>query len=79
MDWMVYIIRCTDGSLYTGITTNVEKRFQQHFEKKGAKYFYSHTPEEIVFTEPGHTRSSATKRELAIKAMAREDKIALFN
>lgn len=65
--WSVYIISCSDGSFYTGITTNVSRRFQQHRQGQGAKYFRSRQPSEIVFIESGHCRSSATQREITIK------------
>lgn len=69
LNWMVYMIRCSDCSLYTGITTDVERRFQQHCSGKGAKYFYGRTPEAIVYVESAHTRSSAAKREAEIKKL----------
>ncbi|HFB66065.1 MAG TPA: GIY-YIG nuclease family protein [Aeromonadales bacterium] len=77
-DWSVYIIACTDGSLYTGISTDVERRFEQHKNKKGAKYFYSHIPEKIVYIENNHTRSSASKRECRIKALSKIQKQLLI-
>ena len=72
------MIQCSDQSLYTGITTDVEKRFAQHKSKKGAKYFYGRIPEKIVFLEQGHNRSSASKREIEIKSFSRTKKIALI-
>lgn len=79
MNWQVYIILCSDGSLYTGITTNVERRFRQHAEGKGAKYFRGREPLEVVYQENGHSRSSAAKRETEIKAMNRAEKLLLVN
>lgn len=76
--WSVYIISCSDGSFYTGITTNVSRRFQQHQQGQGAKYFRSRQPSEIVFIESGHCRSSATQREITIKKMKRSDKLRLI-
>jgi len=76
--WCVYVIRCLDGSLYTGITTNISRRFQQHAAGKGAKYFRGRVPELVVYLETQHTRSSASKRELQIKAMQRSEKLALM-
>lgn len=70
-NWVVYIIHCSDDSLYTGISTDVEKRFAQHKNKKGAKYFYGREPKQIVFQETGHDRSSASKRELEVKSLSR--------
>ena len=76
-DWLVYMIRCSDDSLYTGITNDLEKRFQQHLEGKGAKYFRGRQPLEVVHVEPGHDRSSASKREAEIKKLTPEQKRAL--
>ena len=73
-NWFVYIIHCSDDSLYTGITTNVERRFLQHKNKKGAKYFYAREPEKIVHIESGHNRSSASQREYTIKQKSHIEK-----
>jgi putative endonuclease len=67
VNWSVYIILCTDSSLYTGITTDIGRRFDQHKERKGAKYFRGRQPERLVYVENGHNRSTASKREFAIK------------
>lgn len=77
-NWLVYIILCSDDSLYTGITTDMERRFLQHKNKKGAKYFYGRNPLKIVFTEEGHDRSSAGQREYEIKHYSRAEKIILI-
>jgi len=77
--WLVYIISCSDKTLYTGITTDVEKRFIQHKNKKGAKYFYGRSPEKIVYVEEGYDRSEASKREYEIKQLSREKKLSLIN
>jgi len=74
MDWSVYIIHCSDNSLYTGISTNVDKRFQQHLNCKGAKYFRGRQPLQVVYIEPGHDRSSASCREAAIKKLTSRQK-----
>lgn len=80
MDWFVYIIKASDGSLYTGITKDVERRFQEHLDGTlGAKYFHGRTPVEVVYREEGHDRSSASKREAAIKKLRREQKQQLIN
>lgn len=76
--WLVYMIRCSDDSLYTGITNDLEKRFQQHVEGKGAKYFRGRQPLEVVHVEQGHDRSSASKREAQIKKLTPEQKRALL-
>ena len=77
--WTVYIIRCDDGSLYTGVTTDVERRFREHLGRVGgAKYFSGRRPVEVVFRESGHTRSSAARREAAIKKLSRAGKLELI-
>jgi len=73
-NWCVYVIRCSDGSLYTGITTDMVRRFQQHAAGTGAKYFRGRSPEQVVYLEQQHTRSTASTRERQIKAMCRADK-----
>lgn len=72
--WKVYILRCGDGSLYTGVTTDVEARFAAHSCGKGAKYTRGRGPLELVYTEECPDKSAALKRELAIKAMKTEEK-----
>lgn len=79
MIWYVYIILCSDGSLYTGITTDPERRFRQHAAGSGAKYFRGRKPSKIVYQEGLHTRSSAGRREMQIKGMTREGKAALVD
>lgn len=79
MNWSVYIIRCGDGSLYTGISTDVERRFRQHQSGKGAKFFRSRRPLAVAFQEIGHDKSSASCREAEIKKMSRQDKLALID
>lgn len=74
MNWQVYMIRCTDDSLYTGITTDVDRRFLQHAAGRGAKYFRGRQPLQVVYRENGHCRSSAARREAQIKSMSRFDK-----
>lgn len=76
--WKLYILRCGDGSLYTGITTDVESRFAQHNAGKGAKYTRGRGPLELVYSEECGTHSDALKRELAVKALPRVDKLRLF-
>ncbi|MBP1751817.1 MAG: putative domain nuclease [Geobacteraceae bacterium] len=78
MNWQVYIILCSDNSLYTGITTDLERRLQQHAKGKGAKYFRGRNPLKVVFLESGYTRSTACQRELIIKAMTRGEKYLLI-
>ncbi|MCK5661947.1 MAG: GIY-YIG nuclease family protein [Thiotrichaceae bacterium] len=76
--WFVYMIHCSDDSYYTGISTDVERRFKQHKNKQGAKYFYGREPKSIVMTESGYDRSSASKREAEIKKYSRADKLQLI-
>ncbi len=76
--WFVYIIHCTDDSLYTGITTDIERRYKQHGLQRGAKYFRGRQPKKLVYQENGHNRSSASKREIAIKKLSRANKLQLI-
>lgn len=76
--WYLYILRCGDGSLYTGITTDVAARLEVHRSGKGAKYTRGRGPLDLVYSEECATHSDALKRELAIKAMTREDKQKLI-
>ena len=73
------MIECTDNSLYTGISTHVEKRYEQHASQQGAKYFRGRKPKRLVYQESGHDRSSATSRESTIKKLSRTEKISLIN
>ena len=77
-EWFVYIIHCTDGSFYTGITTDVQRRYKQHAAMQGAKFFRGRKPKKLVYQEDGHNRSSASKREIEIKRLVRIDKIQLI-
>ncbi|HET6564290.1 MAG TPA: GIY-YIG nuclease family protein [Xanthomonadales bacterium] len=77
-NWWVYMIRCDDDSLYTGVSTDPGRRFQEHLQApQGAKYFNGRKPLCIVYTESGHTRSSACQREAAIKQLGRHQKLQL--
>ena len=76
--WFVYMIRASDNSLYTGITTDVERRFEEHQAGQGAKYFNGRSPQAVVYREGGHNRSSASKREAEIKKMSRQQKQQLI-
>ncbi|MEM7017104.1 MAG: GIY-YIG nuclease family protein [Pseudomonadota bacterium] len=78
-NWLVYIILADDQTYYTGVTTDVARRFQEHAEgRRGAKYFRGRKPLKVVYTEAGHTRSSACKREAAIKKLSRPQKQRLI-
>lgn len=69
-----YMVRCGDGSLYTGWTTDVERRVRAHNEKKGAKYTKSRLPVELVYYETFETKEEAMKREAAIKKLSKKRK-----
>ena len=75
---VVYVLRCGDGSLYTGWTNDLSARVKAHREKRGAKYTKSHQPVELVYYEEFEDKSSALKREAAIKAMPRKEKLKLI-
>lgn len=75
--WIVYLLRCSDGSLYTGISTNVEKRVVQHNLGLGAKYTRSRLPVVCIWQEPAASESAARKREAALKRFTRREKQAL--
>ncbi len=78
-NWKLYIIHCSDDSYYTGITTDVDRRFEQHRSGKGAKYFYGRQPLQVVYIEDCANRSQASQREAEIKSMSRSQKIQVFN
>ncbi len=75
--WYVYMLRCGDGTLYTGIAADVQARLAQHRAGKGAKYTRGRTPLELVFTEECADKSTALKRELQIKKLSRPEKMQL--
>ena len=76
--WYLYILRCGDETLYTGITTDVEKRFAQHCSGKGAKYTRGRGPLELVYREECGDHSQALKREWEIKKLSRQEKMRLI-
>lgn len=76
--WYVYILRCADGTLYTGISTDVEKRLQAHRSGRGAKYTRSRCPLTLVYREVCGSHSQALKRECRIKSMTRTEKLQLI-
>ena len=78
MNW-VYILRCGDGSLYTGWTKDLERRFSAHASGKGAKYTRSHLPVELVYYESLPGPREAMSRERQIKALSRREKLALIS
>ena len=76
--WFVYMLRCADGSLYTGITKDMKRRWQQHDAGTASRYTRSRRPVKLVWQETQPTQSSALKREAAIKAMTRREKMAMI-
>ena len=79
MAYYVYMLRCGDGSLYTGSTDDVARRLKVHQSGKGAKYTRSRLPVALVYREELPTRSDALKREWAIKQLSRAEKLALID
>ena len=79
-DWFVYIVRCADDSLYTGITKDVARRIQEHNigDRLAAKYTRARRPVVLVHQETCESRSAATKREIEIKLLSRKDKNILL-
>ena len=77
MNW-VYILRCGDGSLYTGWTNDLEHRLKMHSEGRGGRYTRSHLPVELVYSESYETPTQARSREVMIKRLKREEKLKLI-
>lgn len=77
--WFVYILRCADGSLYTGITTDLERRLDQHNRGCGAKYTRGRGPVELIFTQSCFSQGEALKQEHAIKKMPLKQKWQLID
>lgn len=77
-DYTVYILRCGDGTLYTGCTNDLARRVKTHSAGKGAKYTRARLPVELVYSEPAADKSAALRREAAIKALSRSEKLALI-
>lgn len=78
MNWLCYILRCADDTLYCGITNDLEKRLAAHNEGTAAKYTRARGPVELVFMEDCADRSAASKREMAIKGLTRAKKLVLI-
>lgn len=77
--YTLYLLKCSDGTLYTGITADLKRRIHEHnTSDKGAKYTRSRRPCTLVYYEPLHTKSTALKREIAIKKMTKAKKEALL-
>ena len=78
MECYCYILECADGTLYTGWTTDPERRVAQHNKGMGARYTRTRMPVKLVYLEPQLDRTTAMKRERAIKALSRKQKMKLF-
>jgi len=80
MQYFIYILKCSDDTLYTGITTDLKRRVNEHNSSpKGAKYTKLRRPVELVYSEESEDRSSASKREYTIKKLSRKEKLELIN
>ena len=79
MDWQVYILKCSDGTFYTGITNNLNLRIKKHNLGKGAKYTKNRLPVSLVYKESALDKSQSLKREIAIKKLPRDKKLELIN
>ena len=75
--WLVYILKCADGTLYTGITVDLERRLATHQRGAASKYTRARLPVKLIYQEPHRTRSSASRREAEIKTLARREKLRL--
>lgn len=76
--WLIYMLRCRDASLYTGITNDLSQRLQAHRQGVGSRYTRSRLPVKLVYVESATSRSAATRRELMIKRMSRQQKEILI-
>ena len=76
--WLVYLLRCRDGSLYCGITNDLPKRLKSHGAGKASRYTRSRLPVALAYSEPQRSKSAALKRELAIKRLRRAEKDRLL-
>jgi len=80
MCWYVYVVKCSDGTFYTGVAKDVARRLDEHNSSRlGAKYTRARRPVELVFSEESASRSDACKREAVIKSLTRSQKIGLIN
>ena len=79
MGWWVYIVKCSDGTFYTGVSNNLNARIKKHNSGEGAKYTQSRRPVELVYKEKSLDRSRSLKREIEIKKLKRSEKLELIN
>jgi putative endonuclease len=77
--WCVYLLRCGDGTLYTGITNDLSRRLAAHRAGRGARYTRGRAPLKLLHSEPAATRSEAQRREHALKRLRRRDKLAFLD
>lgn len=77
MPWFLYVVKCKDTSLYTGITTDITRRLKEHNSKKGAFYVKNKLPVKLVYQEDMPNQSAARKREVEIKRLTRKEKLEL--
>ena len=75
--WFCYLLECADGTFYTGITSALDRRLSMHNRGRASRYTRSRLPVTLVYTEPHRDRSSASRREIAVKKMSRAEKRAL--
>ena len=78
-NWILYILKCKDSSLYTGITTDLEKRLKRHNEGRACKYTKKRKPVKLIYKEVCASESTARKRERAIKKLSRVNKLRLIS
>ena len=78
MAWFVYIVKATDDSYYTGITTDLKKRIEKHNSRQGSKSLFGKIPVQLIYKESAKNRSEASKREAEIKSWDKEKKIQLI-
>jgi len=79
MSWFVYLLECCDGSFYTGVTNDVDKRMEAHASGRGSKYVYSRGFKRLLYVRPCRDRSEACRSEYEIKQLSHNEKIEWFN
>ena len=79
MKWIVYIVKCSDKSFYTGITNNLKKRLEIHISGNGSKYLRGRLPIKLIYKESLANRSQASKREIEIKKLNKKEKQLIIN
>lgn len=78
--WYIYILKCSDGSLYTGVTTDIERRLHEHnHSSRGARYTRARRPLSLAYREPAESRAQACRREWEIKQLSAVDKRRLIS